>query len=313
MPRYLHPALVVADGWADYELLATGDGMKKERWGRFVLVRPDPQALWPHTPAGGPDGWGDDVDAFYRRSSDGGGRWDVRRKLPEAWTVGWHGLSFRIRPTAFKHTGLFPEQAANWAWMQERLRAWTAADDRTRRSNEPAATPRVLNLFGYTGAATVACAAVGAAVTHVDAAKGMVAWCRDNAEASGLADAPIRYLVDDVVKFAERERRRGSRYEGILLDPPVYGRGKDGQMWRIEADLAPLLAVLKDLLADRAAFFLLNTYTAGLSPVAAGNLVQDALAGRGGALSVGEIGLPVLREDRVLPCGVFARWNGDAA
>ena len=309
MPRYDHPALVLAEGWGDYELLATGDGMKKERWGRHVLVRPDPQALWPKPDLGGPEGWGEDVDAVYYRSGEGGGAWEVYTRLPDAWTVGWRGLTFGIRPTGFKHTGLFPEQAANWAWMQERLRAWTNRDDRDRRPDEPVAAPRVLNLFGYTGGATVACAAVGAAVTHVDAAKGMVAWCRDNAELSGLKDAPIRYLVDDVVKFAERERRRGSRYEGILLDPPVYGRGKDGQMWRIESDLVPLLDVLKDLLADRPAFFLLNTYTAGLSPVAAGNLLQDALAGRGGHLAVGEIGLAVAAEDRVLPCGVFGRWS----
>lgn len=309
MPRYHHPALVLAEGWTDYELVATGGGMKKERWGRHVLVRPDPQALWAAPDLGGPEGWGEDVDAFYHRAPDGGGRWDLRRRLPEAWTVGWRGLTFGIRPTAFKHTGLFPEQAANWAWMQERLRTFAARDDRRRAADEPGAAPRVLNLFGYTGAASVACAAVGAAVTHVDAAKGMVTWCRENADLSGLADAPIRYLVDDVVKFAERERRRGSRYEGILLDPPVYGRGKDGQMWRLEADLPPLLDVLKDLLADRAAFFLLNTYTAGMSPVAAGNLLQDTLAGRSGALAVGEIGLPVAREDRVLPCGVFGRWS----
>ena len=294
MPRFDHPALAVADRWRDYELLATGDGLKKERWGRHVLVRPDPQAVWPH--AHGAD-WGA-WDAFYHRSPTGGGTWEVRRPLPEAWTVGWEGLTFRIRPTAFKHTGLFPEQAANWAWMQARLRAFG-----------PGA--RVLNLFGYTGGATVACAAAGAAVTHVDAAKGMVAWCRENAALSGLGAAPIRYLVDDVGRFVERERRRGSRYEGILLDPPVYGRGKDGATWRLDADLAPLLAALRDLLADRAAFFVLNTYTAGLSPVAVGNLLQDVVAGRGGRLAVGEVGLPVPAEDRVLPCGVFGRWGAD--
>lgn len=297
MPRYHHPALLVSDSWRDYALLETGDGLKKERWGAHVLVRPDPQAVWAH-PKGGD--WGR-FDAFYHRSAQGGGRWETRAALPEAWTVGWQGLTFRVRPTGFKHTGLFPEHAANWAWMQGLIRA----------AQRPRDTPvRVLNLFGYTGAATVACAAAGAAVTHVDAAKGMVQWCRENAALSGLEQAPIRYIVDDCVAFARRELRRGARYDAILLDPPVYGRGKDGQMWRLEDDLRPLLALLRDLLAARPVFFLLNTYTAGLSPVAAGNLLQDALTGLGGALSVGEIGLPVPAEDRVLPCGVFGRWEG---
>ncbi len=298
MPRYRHPALLVADGWTDYELLATGDGMKKERWGRHVLVRPDPQALWPHP--GGAD-WGA-YDAFYHRSREGGGRWETRTALPETWTVAWRSLTFRIRPTDFKHTGLFPEQAVNWSWMTDRLHA--------ARKARPATEPlRVLNLFGYTGGATVACAATGAAVTHVDAAKGMVGWCRDNAALSGLGGAPIRYLVDDVVKFAEREVRRGARYDAILLDPPVFGRGTTGQTWRIEADLWPLLQRLRALLSDQPVFFLLNTYTAGLSPVVIGTLMQDALAGLGGRISVGEIGLPVRAEDRVLPCGVFGRWE----
>ena len=296
MPAYQHPALVVAEGWHDYELLETGDGLKKERWGRYVLVRPDPQVVWGRTVEGPWTGY----DAFYQRSGAGGGAWAFDRVLPESWTVGWGDLTFKIRPTGFKHTGLFPEQAANWAWMTERLGAFDRAP-----GAEP---PRVLNLFGYTGAATVACAAAGAAVTHVDAAKGMVAWCRENAALSGFEAAPIRYLVDDCAKFVDRELRRGARYDAVVLDPPVFGRGGGKETWRIEDDLWPLLQKLRELLAERPAFFLLNTYTAGLSPVVVGTLLQDALGGLGGAITVGEIGLPVPSEDRVLPCGVFGRW-----
>jgi 23S rRNA (cytosine1962-C5)-methyltransferase len=285
-----HTGLVLADRWRDFEVLETGDGMKKERWGDVVLVRPDPQVIWPRSSAD----WGH-CDAIYHRSTAGGGHWEFNRALPEAWTIGYGPLTFRIRPTGFKHTGLFPEQAANWDWFSEKIRA----------AGRPV---RVLNLFGYTGGATVAAAAAGASVCHVDAAKGMVQWCRDNAALSGLADAPVRYIVDDCLKFVEREQRRGNRYEAVIMDPPSYGRGKSGEVWKLEDDLFGLVGAACGLLADEPLFVLLNTYTTGLSPtVMASILAHHARAA--GRLSCGEIGLPVTHGSALLPCGGFARWE----
>lgn len=294
-PRaFTHAGLILADGWSDFEVLETGDGMKKERWGDVVLVRPDPQVIWPRL---SPD-WGR-CDAIYHRSSSGGGQWEFHRKLPEAWTVRYRALTFRIRPTGFKHTGLFPEQAANWDWFSARIR-------------EAGRPVRVLNLFGYTGGATIAAAAAGASVAHVDAAKGMVQWCRDNAAASGLASAPVRYLVDDCQAFVERERRRGQRYDAIIMDPPSYGRGKSGEIWKLENDLFGLVGSACSLLGEEPLFVLLNTYTTGLSPtVMAGILTHHVPAG--GHLSCGEIGLPVTHGPAVLPCGAFARWEAAGA
>jgi 23S rRNA (cytosine1962-C5)-methyltransferase len=288
---FRHAGVLLADQWEDFAVLEAGDGMKKERWGDVVLVRPDPQVIWPR-PSGD---WGD-CDGIYHRDAGGGGRWEFRRQLPESWTIR-HGekLVFKIRPTNFKHTGLFPEQAANWAWFGAKIRS----------AGRPV---RVLNLFGYTGGATIAAAAAGASVCHVDAAKGMVQWCRENARLSGLAEAPIRFLVDDCLKFVDRERRRDSRYEGIIMDPPSYGRGKSGEVWKLEADLFELVSAACVLLSQQPLFVLLNAYTTGLSPTVLAMILQRC-APDSGSVSCGEVALPVTQGGGVLPCGTFARWE----
>ena len=287
--------MLLADRWQDYQLLDTGDGMKLERWGDAVLVRPDPQVIWPKSGGREWSGW----DGFYHRSESGGGQWEFRRPLPESWTIRYGDLTFKIRPTDFKHTGLFPEQAVNWDWCSQKIRA-ARADGRE---------VGVLNLFGYTGAATAACAAAGASVCHVDASKGMVHWCRDNAALSGLAAAPIRTIADDCMKFVARELRRGRRYDAIIMDPPVYGRGTAGEMWKIEDHLWKLLADCRGLLAERPLFFLINSYTSRLSPIVIGNLLTELMSGRGGGVGVGELGLPSRRNGMVLPCGIYGRWE----
>jgi 23S rRNA (cytosine1962-C5)-methyltransferase len=294
------PALLVADRWRDYRLLDCGDGMKQERWGVYTLVRPDPQIIWPRHREKPGARW-EDWDGFYHRSESGGGRWEFRRELPEQWQIGYAplGLTFKIRPTSFKHTGLFPEQAVNWDWFSEKIKSARAA------GREVA----VLNLFGYTGAATVAAAAAGASVCHVDAAEGMVKWCRENAALSGLGDAPIRYIVDDCLKFARREARRERRYDAIIMDPPTYGRGKAGEMWRLEDHLWELLEACRALLSEQPLFFLINAYTARLSPTVVANLLAELLADHGGAISAGEVGLPVQRDGKILPCGIYGRWE----
>ncbi len=294
------PALVVADRWQDYQLIDCGDGMKQERWGAYTLVRPDPQIIWPRhgKPAGAAwEGW----DGFYHRGEGGGGKWELRRTLPEHWTVSYAPLrlTFRIHPTSFKHTGLFPEQAVNWDWFTSRIRAARAANREVS----------VLNLFGYTGAASVAAAAAGASVCHVDAAEGMVKWCRANAELSGLADAPIRYIADDCLKFARRELKRGRRYDAVIMDPPTFGRGSSGEMWRLEDHLWELLQECRELLTDQPLFFLINAYTARLSPTVVANLLAELLAPRGGTITAGEIGLPIKSDGKVLPCGIYGRWE----
>lgn len=292
------PGLVVADQWQDYQLLDCGDGLKQERWGRYTLVRPDPQIIWPR--ASGAKRW-DGWDGFYHRSETGGGKWEFRNPLPDDWTIRYGDLTFRIHPTSFKHTGLFPEQAVNWDWFSRKIRAARAAGREVS----------VLNLFGYTGAATVAAAHAGASVCHVDAADGMVKWCRENAALSGLADAPIRYIVDDCLKFVRREIKRGRRYDAIIMDPPTYGRGSTGEMWRLEDHLWELLAECRQVLSDRPLFFLINAYTARLSPTVVVNLLGGLLADRGGRVTGGEVGLPIRADGRVLPCGIFGRWEAE--
>ena len=282
--------LLLADGWQDYQLLDTGDGLKLERWGEAVLVRPDPQIIWPQQSK-----W-DKWDGWYHRSDTGGGRWEFRRALPESWTLGYGGLTFKIRPTDFKHTGLFPEQAVNWDWCAEKIR--TAGREVS-----------VLNLFGYTGAATVAAAAAGASVCHVDASKGVVQWCRENAALSGLSAAPIRYIADDCMKFVTREVRRGRRYDAIVMDPPAYGRGAAGEVWKLEEHLWPLLTECRALLSDRPLFLLINSYTTKLSPLVIGNLLTELMAKHGGNIAVGELGLPSQRNGLTLPCGIYGRWE----
>lgn len=280
--------MFLCQSWSDYEIIDAGGGNRLERWGNVVLLRPDPLAVWPM----GQDN-GTRVDAAYVRSGTGGGHWDFTRSLPESWQIKYKQLCFLVRPTGFKHTGLFPEQAVNWDWMQ----GFVAKADRPLR---------VLNLFAYTGGATIALAAAGANVVHVDAAKGMVAWARQNAQASGLEDRVIRYIVDDVMKFVLREVRRGRRYDAVVMDPPSYGRGPSGEMWKIERDLFALVYECSRLLSDNPLFFLINSYTTGLAPSALENVLRVALPQ--GNIEAGELGLPIRRGGLVMPCGACGRW-----
>ena len=282
----------IADGWKDYELLDCGGGEKLERWGQQILVRPDPQAIWEtdHKNAG----WRQ-ANARYSRSSTGGGHWD-KRKLPEQWAVAYKDLRFQVKPMNFKHTGLFPEQAANWDFAMEQI----------RNADRPI---RVLNLFAYTGGATVACAAAGASVCHVDAAKGMVAWAKENARASGLSEAPIRWIVDDCAKFVEREIRRGKTYDDIIMDPPSYGRGHGGEVWKLEDNLYPFVKLCAGVLSEKPLFVLINSYTTGLAPSVLGYLLHELVAVKfGGKCSWDELGLPVTETGLALPCGATGRW-----
>ena len=285
--------MFLADQWKDYAVLDAGGGNKYERWGDVTLLRPDPQAVWPMAAP-------KKVDAHYIRSSSGGGHWEYAKKLPESWEIRYRELSFIVRPTGFKHTGLFPEQAVNWDWMASVV----------KKADFPKERPfRALNLFAYTGGATCALAAAGAEVVHVDAAKGMVAWAKDNAAASGLSDRPIRFIVDDVMKFVLREPRRGRTYDGILMDPPSYGRGPSGEMWKIENDLYPLVEECVKILSPEAKFFLINSYTTGLAPSVLTSVLKVALKGRGGSIVADEVGLPIARGGLVLPCGASGRWE----
>jgi 23S rRNA (cytosine1962-C5)-methyltransferase len=295
--RAEHSGLLLADRWTEYQLLDCGDGMKQERWGPYVLVRPDPQVLWPRRGQAPGAPW-PDWDGFYHRSPTGGGRWEFRQPLPENWSIRYAplNLAFKIRPTGFKHTGLFPEQAVNWEWCAAKIRG----------AGRPVS---LLNLFGYTGAATCAAARAGANVCHVDAAEGMVKWCRENATLSGLAGAPIRYIVDDCLKFVKRELKRGRRYDAIIMDPPTYGRGGGGELWKLEDHLWGLLAECRRLLSDRPLFFLINAYTARLSPTVVANLLSELMHDAGGRVSGGEVGLPIAADGRILPCGIFGRWE----
>jgi len=275
----------------EYELIDSGDGRKLERYGAYVLSRPDPQAIWrPSLPR---EDWAA-ADAVYTRQGRTG-RWDFRRPLPRSWPVAYAGLVFVVRPTEFKHTGLFPEQAANWRWFRDLLSG--------RRG------PSVLNLFAYTGGATLSAAAAGASVCHVDAAKGAIRWARENQERSGLSDRPIRWIRDDVPAFVAREKRRGRRYDALILDPPPYGRGPDGQMWKLERDLAPLLDRALALLSEEPAFVLINGYATGYSHHSLRNLLLDLTARRGGRVESGDLLLPHRGSVRMLPCGIFARWT----
>ena len=285
----------IADQWKDYELLDCGDGEKLERWNKQILVRPDPQAIW-EAPRRN-SAW-NHPDARYLRSNTGGGHWE-RKKLPEQWQVRYKELTFNVKPMNFKHTGLFPEQAVNWDF----------AMDQIRRAGRPI---RVLNLFAYTGAATIACAAAGASVCHVDAAKGMVAWAKDNARASHLEDAPIRWIVDDCAKFVEREIRRGKRYDAIIMDPPSYGRGPSGEVWKLEQNLFPFVKLCAGVLSDDPLFIVLNSYTTGLAPSVLGYILNLLVGEKyGGHTECAELGLPVTETGMALPCGATGRWIAD--
>jgi 23S rRNA (cytosine1962-C5)-methyltransferase len=286
--------MLLADDWKDYELIDTGGGEKLERWGNVVLRRPDPQIIWPLKQETGQ--W-KNADAHYHRSQSGGGSWNYQRKLPERWTVSYDKLSFYIEPTDFKHTGLFPEQAVNWKWMIHKVRS----------ANRPI---RVLNLFAYTGGATVAAAYAGAEVCHVDAAKGMVQWAKENVALSGLADKPVRFMVDDVLKFVQREKRRGNVYDGIIMDPPSYGRGPKGEIWKIEDSLFGFVEECMDVLSKQPLFFLINSYTTGFSPTVVANILKTTVGARyKGQISCGEVGLPITATGLVLPCGIYGRWE----
>ncbi len=283
-----------ADKWIDYELLDASRGERLERWGDILLIRPDPQILW-DTPRKDPR-W-KQAHARYHRSNTGGGQWERYRPIPDSWQITYGDLKFALKPMGFKHTGLFPEQAVNWDLMGSLI----------KKENRPI---RVLNLFGYTGAATLACVAAGAHVTHVDASKGMVAWGKENAVSSGLADRPMRWLVDDCLKFVQREQRRGNTYDAILMDPPSYGRGPGGEVWKLEEQIYPLVAECVKLLSDDPLFFLINSYTTGLSPSVMQYVLGTLLPKNiGGTLSADEIGLPVTNSGLVLPCGATALWH----
>ena len=285
--------MLTASEWKDYEVLDTGDGEKLERWREFILRRPDPQAIWPKQR---PEIW-TRADAHYHRSQKGGGEWEFMKRLPDRWSVRYGALEFYVRPTGFKHTGLFPEQAVNWDWMAGLI----------RRANRPI---RVLNLFGYTGGATLACASAGAKVTHVDAAKGMVQWAGENRKLAGIDETSVRWIVDDAVKFVEREARRGNTYEGVLMDPPSYGRGPGGEVWKLENELYPLISACEKVLAKNALFMLINSYTTGLQPAVLNNMLTMTVARtRPGKVVADEIVLPVTAGG-VLPCGASGRWEG---
>ncbi len=282
--------------WQDYELIDTSSGERLERWGDILLIRPDPQIIWDSEKL---DPRWRAAHARYHRSNKGGGHWEPYKKMPDVWQIGRKGLTFRLKPMGFKHTGLFPEQAVNWDYVSEII----------RKAGRPV---KVLNLFGYTGAATLACLKAGASVTHVDAAKGMVQWAKENAAVSGLSDRPVRWLVDDCVKFVQREQRRGNTYDGIIMDPPSYGRGPGGEVWKLEEQLDGLLRLCLSVLSREPLFLVLNSYTTGLSPAVMEYLLNVLVVPKlGGSVTADEIGLPVTLTGMALPCGNTAIWRGD--
>lgn len=283
----------IAKDWKAYELLMTGDGQKQERWGDFILRRPEPQAVWPAEKP-----W-EKADAVYHRSKSGGGHWEYIRKIPAKWQISYKQLKFNVEPTGFKHTGLFPEQAVNWDFSMEKI-------NRAGRKTE------ILNLFAYTGGATVACASAGASVCHVDAAKGMVARAKDNLALSGMRDKPVRFIVDDAIKFVKREIRRGRKYDGIIMDPPAYGRGPAGELWKIEDTLYELVELCAQLLGEDPLFFIINSYASALSPILMENIMGLLLQNKlGGQIETFELGLKITNSSMILPCGFTGRWEND--
>lgn len=283
--------------FSDYELIDTNGGMRLERWGDIILSRPDPQVIWS---TGQKDPRWKTPHAVYHRSNSGGGHWEMLKKVPDVWSIKYDDLTFRLKPMGFKHTGLFPEQAVNWKLLKNLI---SKSDKQLK----------ILNLFAYTGGATLACLSAGANVTHVDASKGMISWAKENAVASGLADKPVRWLVDDCLKFVQREVRRGSKYDGIILDPPSYGRGPNGELWKLETALPELMTELVKILSDDASFIFLNTYTAGMSQTVLDYLIKELVVkSKGGYVQTQEIGLPVTCRDVVMPCGNTTIWSKDA-
>lgn len=287
-----HNSILITSPWEDYALIDSGHGRRLERWGKFTLDRPDPQVLW--KPVLSEKEWSR-ADARFDRKADGSGTWHTRKPLPEKWTISFEDLSFHVKPTSFKHTGLFPEQTVNWTWLKKLI-------------GQASGEVSVLNLFGYTGGATLAAAAAGANVTHVDASKGSIKWARDNQELSGLGEKPIRWIMDDAMKFVEREVRRGRKYQGIIMDPPPYGRGPEGELWKIEKDLTVLLDHCCQLL-DNPLLALINTYATDYSGIALHNCLLDYQKALGGSIESGELAIQEETGNRLLPSGIFARWQ----
>ena len=291
--------MIVANNWKDYEILDMANGEKLERWGNIKLIRPDPQIIWDNKSF--PEKW-KEADARYNRSKNGGGGWQYNKRLPDAWQIKYKDLTFNIKPMGFKHTGLFPEQAVNWDWMIDKISKAIKKDGRKIK---------VLNLFAYTGGATVACSFAGAEVCHVDSSKGMVTWAKENVVSSGLSDRPVRFIIDDVLKFVSREIRRGNKYDAIIMDPPSYGRGKNGEVWQFENNITELVNLCSKVLSDNPLFFLINSYTTGISSKVLENILYLELKQKNGKLSSGEIGLPMKNSKLVLPCGIYGRWEND--
>jgi 23S rRNA (cytosine1962-C5)-methyltransferase len=282
----------LASDWNDYQILDMANGEKLEKWNNITLVRPDPQIIWKQKTY--PEKW-KKADAKYSRSNTGGGAWNYNKKLPSAWQVKYKDLVFNIKPMGFKHTGLFPEQAVNWDWMINKIKS----------TNKEI---KVLNLFAYTGGATVACLSAGASVCHVDSSKGMVSWAKENVTSSGLQDRKVRYIVDDVVKFVNREIRRGNKYDAIIMDPPSYGRGTNGEVWKFEDNIYDLVELCSKVLTDKPLFFLINSYTTGISSMVLENILKLNIHAKG-KFSNGEIGIPMQNSNLVLPCGIYGRWE----
>ena len=284
----------VANNWKDYEILDMANGEKLERWGNIILIRPDPQIIWKEKSF--PEKW-KNANAKYNRSNTGGGNWNFIKPLPKSWQIKYKDLTFNIKPMGFKHTGIFPEQAVNWDWMMNKIK-------------DSARDIKVLNLFAYTGGASVACLKAGASVCHVDSSKGMCEWAKENVASSGLRDKPIRFLVDDVVKFVNREIRRGNKYDAIIMDPPSYGRGTNGEVWKFEDNIADLVKLCMNVLSDKPLFFLINSYTTGISSQVLENLLRMNIPKKAkGKFSHGELGLPMTNSKMILPCGIYGRWE----
>lgn len=287
----------LADNWHDYEIIDASNGLKLERWGSIYLLRPDPQIIWYNGDL--LEKYQDKIHAVYYRSNSGGGHWENLKSTPSSWKISYNDLVFNIKQMGFKHTGLFPEQAVNWDYMISKI----------KNANRKI---KVLNLFAYTGGATVACLSAGASVVHVDSSRGMIDWCKENVRSSGYIDSDIRYLVDDVVKFVKREIRRGNKYDAIIMDPPSYGRGSNGEVWNIEKDLSELVKLCTEILSDDPLFLLINSYTTGLSSTVLSNLLALTVNKKySGTISCGEVGIPIKNSDLVLPCGIYGRWESN--
>ena len=286
--------MIVAKDWNDYKILDMADGQKLERWGSYILSRPDPQIIWKNKSF--PSEW-NKADAIYNRSKTGGGSWNYKKKLPDNWQIHYKELTFNIKPMGFKHTGLFPEQAVNWDWMKNKIKS----------SNR---NIKVLNLFAYTGGATCSCLSAGAEVCHVDSSKGMVTWAKENVESSNLKDKKVRFIVDDVNKFVAREIRRENKYDAIIMDPPSYGRGAKGEIWQFEENIYELVELCSKVLSDNPLFFLINSYTTGISSTVLSNILKLVIEKKyKGKIDAGEIGLPMEKSNLILPCGIYARWE----